>query len=154
MTETERLAAHLLDTNNLLRMVKRDDPQRPLIMGAIKRLAKEGVVLCYVPQNIVELWNVVTRPVTANGCGWTVRDAAREIAALERRFALLPDNERVHTEWRRQVEAHAVSGKQVHDARLVACMIVHGISHLLTLNTKDFQRYTEIAAVHPRDLAR
>jgi len=153
MTETERLAAHLLDTNNLLRMVKRDDPQRPLIMSAIKRLLGEGVILCYVPQNIVELWNAVTRPVTANGCGWSVGDAAREIAVLERGFTLLPDNERVHTEWRRLVEVHSVSGKQVHDARLVACMIVHGITHLLTLNTKDLKRYSEIAAIHPGEIA-
>jgi predicted nucleic acid-binding protein len=133
--------------------VKRDDSERPLIIGAIHRLAEEGVELCYVPQNIVELWNVLTRPAAVNSCGMTVSDAKCEIALLEREFTFLPDNEKVHTEWRRLVETHSVSGKQVHDARLVAAMIVHGITHVLTLNTSDFTRYSEITAVHPRELA-
>jgi predicted nucleic acid-binding protein len=144
--------AHLLDTNNLVRIVKRDDAERPLIIGAIQRLAQSGADLCYVPQNIVELWNVLTRPLANNGCGMKVSDAKREIALLEREFTFLPDNEKVHTEWRRLVETHSVSGKQVHDARLVAAMVVHGVTHLLTLNTADFKRYSEITAVHPRTL--
>jgi len=152
MTEAERLSAYLLDTNNLVRIVKRDDAERPLIIRAIQRLAEEGVELCYVPQNIVELWNVLTRPVAADGCGLKVADAKREIALLEREFTFRPDNERIHTEWRRLVETHSVSGKQVRDARLAAAMIVHDVTHLLTLNTADFARYPEIAAVHPRTL--
>ena len=119
-------------------------------MAAIGRLTDEGAELCYVPQNIVELWSVRTRPLAANGCGLKVSDAKREIALLEREFTFLPDNEKVHTEWRRLVETHSVSGKQVHDARLVAAMIVHGVTRLLTLNTADFKRYPEITAVHPR----
>ena len=42
-------------------------------------------------------------------------------------------------------------GVQVHDARLVAAMLVHGIPNLLTLNVTDFARYADvITAVHPR----
>jgi hypothetical protein len=36
---------------------------------------------------------------------------------------------------------YAVSGVQVHDARLVAVMKVHGVAHILTLNAADFRRY-------------
>ena len=50
--------------------------------------------------------------------------------------------------------ACAVSGVQVHDARLVAAMRVHGLDRLLTLNVADFSRYPGIVAVHPRDAAR
>ena len=44
-------------------------------------------------------------------------------------------------------------GVQVHDARLVAAMKIHGINHILTLNVGDFKRYqTEgIKAVTPQD---
>jgi hypothetical protein len=42
----------------------------------------------------------------------------------------------------------------VHDARLVAAMRVDGLSRLLTLNVADFNRFPEILAVHPRDVAR
>ena len=48
--------------------------------------------------------------------------------------------------------ASGVMGVQVHDARLVATMIAHRITHLLTLNDQDFARYPEITAVHPRQL--
>jgi hypothetical protein len=30
-------------------------------------------------------------------------------------------------------------------------MHVHGVTHLLTLNDKDFTRYSDITVVHPRD---
>jgi predicted nucleic acid-binding protein len=45
---------------------------------------------------------------------------------------------------------HGVSGVQVHDARLVAAMHVYGVKHILTFNGKDFARYTDVEAVHPR----
>jgi hypothetical protein len=34
-----------------------------------------------------------------------------------------------------------VSGKQVHDARLVAMMLAWQIESILTLNDRDFRRY-------------
>jgi len=44
-------------------------------------------------------------------------------------------------------------GVKVHDARIVAAMLVHGITHVLTLDEHDFVRYPGITAVHPRMLA-
>jgi predicted nucleic acid-binding protein len=58
----------------------------------------------------------------------------------------------VHIHWRQLVLAHAVSGVQVHDARLVAVMKVHGIANLVTLNIADFRRYPGISAIHPQQL--
>jgi predicted nucleic acid-binding protein len=40
-------------------------------------------------------------------------------------------------------------GVNVHDARLVAVMLVYGVKNILTFNTRDFNRYSEIVAVHP-----
>jgi predicted nucleic acid-binding protein len=48
---------------------------------------------------------------------------------------------------------HRVSGAQVHDARLVAAMRVHGVKRILTFNTRDFTRFTGIEAIHPADLS-
>jgi predicted nucleic acid-binding protein len=53
------------------------------------------------------------------------------------------------TEWRRLVVQYSASGLQVHDARLAAAMLTHGISHILTLNESGFSRFTGIFAVHP-----
>lgn len=38
---------------------------------------------------------------------------------------------------------HGLVGKQIHDANIVAAMLTNGIDTLLTLNTADFQRYTD-----------
>jgi len=35
---------------------------------------------------------------------------------------------------------------------LVAAMHVHGVTHLLTLNVRDFARYPGITVVHPQTL--
>lgn len=37
-------------------------------------------------------------------------------------------------------------------AKLVASMLVHGLTHILTFNFGDFARYSEITAVHPDDV--
>jgi predicted nucleic acid-binding protein len=65
---------------------------------------------------------------------------------------LLPDNELIHAEWRRIVLAYSVSGAQVHDARLIAAMYVHGLTHLLTFNDRDFARYAGITVAHPGNI--
>src|SRR5579871_398352 len=70
------------------------------------------------------------------------------------RRELLPDDPRIHVEWRRLVITHAVIGVQVHDARLVAAMHIHGLTHLLTLDQKDFSRYQGISVVHPRQVVK
>jgi predicted nucleic acid-binding protein len=99
------------------------------------------------PQNFVEFWNVATRPTERNGFGLAPANADRLLRLVERLFPLLPDSPAVYPEWRRLVVACGVSGVQAHDARIVAAMIVHGVTHILTLNTTDFVRYVTIGIV-------
>jgi hypothetical protein len=47
---------------------------------------------------------------------------------------------------------HGVTGKKAHDTRLVAAMMVHGVTHLLTFNIEDFKQYSNITLVHPEDV--
>ena len=68
---------------------------------------------------------------------------------LERHFPVLPDSPVVYERWKELVLAHKVIGVNVHDARLVAAMIVHGVTHILTANVKDFVRYSAVTAVAP-----
>jgi predicted nucleic acid-binding protein len=116
------------------------------------RLTSRRAKLCVTMQNIAEYWNVATRPVAQNGFGLSIDEAEREIRAVERGMVLLPDSEFVYRLWRKLILSHRVSGKQVHDARLVASMRVHGVRHLLTLNTADFRRYSGIVPVHPSEI--
>ena len=40
-------------------------------------------------------------------------------------------------------------GKQVHDANIVATMLIYGIPQILTHNTADFARFSELITVLP-----
>ncbi len=143
---------HLADTNILLRLARRDDPEYNIVRAAVLKLQKSGAWFCYCSQNLVEFWNVATRPKSRNSFGLSVAEADREAQLIEANLELLPESPQIHQLWRRLVVAHSVSGVQVHDARLVATIHAHGIQHLLTFNVHNFSRYTEIAVLHPREV--
>lgn len=142
--------AYLLDTGILLRLIQKDDPHHHSIRQALRVLRRDGERLCITSQNLGEFWNVSTRPTSARGgYGMTIAQAEQKTKLIERLFDLLPDGIDTHRDWRRLLVAHSVSGVQVHDARLVALMTVHQVSHMLTLNPTDFTRYPFITAVTP-----
>jgi predicted nucleic acid-binding protein len=141
---------YLVDSNVLLRLFQRNDPHHTTIRQAVRTLLARGDELCCAPQNIVELWNVSTRPATARGgFGLTTPETDRRVRLIEWLFTVLDETLAVYPEWRRLVVSHSVMGVQVHDARIVAVMNVHGITHLLTLNGADFSRYAGITRVAP-----
>lgn len=144
--------SYLVDTNVLLRLVQKNHPMRPDARRALVTLRKQGEELCIIPQNIIEFWAVATRPLDKNGLGLTVEEASREIRELKRIFKLRTDSPLIFAEWETLVAQYQVLGKQVHDTRLVAAMKAHGLSHLLTFNTDDFKRFTDITLVSPRTI--
>ena len=81
----------LVDTNTLLRTLQPLHPQREIARGAIKALTARGHELQLVPQNLMELWVVATRPVAQNGLGMSIPRATSELRRLKSMFALLPD---------------------------------------------------------------
>lgn len=147
------IASCLVDTNVLLRATRRADPSHERASTSLARLAIQGTLLCYTPQNIAELWNAMTRPITRNGFGLSIANADEEVRAIEIGMMLLPDSEAVYREWRRIIVEHNVSGVQVHDARLAASMIVHGVTTILTFNIADFSRFAGVSALHPESIA-
>jgi predicted nucleic acid-binding protein len=146
------IASCLVDTNILLRATRRADPQHHIVSTALARLVGAATTLHYTPQNIAELWNAMTRPLTRNGFGLSASDADTEVRAIEVGMTLLADNEAIYHEWRRVIVQHSVLGVQVHDARLAATMYVHGVAHILTFNVDDFSRFAGLTALHPNTI--
>ena len=144
--------AYLLDTNVLLRLALPGGPYDEVVVSAVGRLVAEGTTLYYTLQNAAEFWNVSTRPRDRNGLGLTPQETDRRLQLIERQFLLLPDNEATYARWRRMVIESGVSGVQVHDARLAALMSVSNVTYLLTLNPRDFARFTGLTATHPKDV--
>jgi predicted nucleic acid-binding protein len=123
-------------------------PQNAEAARALHVLKKQGEVMAITQQNIIEFWAVTTRPVEANGLGWGVEEAGAEIASIRGLFLELPELP-LQDAWERLVQRHRVTGKNVHDARLVAAMAVHGVGAILSFNVVDFARYTEIMVLRP-----
>ena len=108
-----------------------------------------GTILYTTFQNVAEFWNVATRPEEKNGMGLTFEQAEEAVRWIEREFELLTEDQGTYHQWKRLVVRFRVSGRQVHDARLVAQMLEHDIFHLLTANIKDFQRYPFLHLLDP-----
>jgi predicted nucleic acid-binding protein len=128
-------------------------PEYQTASNAILVLSERGEELCMVPQNLVEIRAVATRPVIAkNGLGMNTEAALEAILRLKSLFTVLADEEQIYDMWEALVVKHRVSGKATHDARIVAAMQVHGLNSILTFNTGDFTRYPGIEVVHPADV--
>lgn len=139
----------LLDSNILSRLAEPGHPMHKDALDATKTLVLQGHTLCIVPQNLYEFWVVITRPLAVNGLGKTATEASAELANLKKLFTLLEDTPSLFSIWEQLVVTNSVLGKNAHDARLVAAMLVHGITHLLTFNDADFRRFNAITVITP-----
>jgi predicted nucleic acid-binding protein len=133
---------YLLDTGILLRIVDRRDPQHALVSRSVRSLITHGESLFIATQNVAEFCNVATRPIANNGLGLAPQNALtlfeREI---ESACSILFEPASVFGGFKRLIAKYSVTGKQVHDARLVAMMLAWQIENVLTLNDRDFRRY-------------
>ncbi|MEO7970545.1 MAG: PIN domain-containing protein [bacterium] len=142
-----------VDTNVLLRSTDVGNSAQSLAEGAIEKLRFGGDSLSLFPQNLIEFWAVATRPSANNGRGLSVAQAESQLIHLKSIFTLLDDKPEIFSEWERLVVQYRVTGKQSHDARLVAAMKVHGVSNLLTFNDNDFKRFEDIRVVNPKNVS-
>jgi predicted nucleic acid-binding protein len=143
----------LLDTNILLRYARIADPDFTTVDTSVNTLHANGEVLCVVPQNVYEFWAVATRPTAANGLGFSVQECQVQFARVKRLFRLLPDLPTLFSEWETLVGAYACHGRVSFDARLVASMLIHGVTRLLTFNGADFARFPGLTVLDPATVA-
>lgn len=146
------MSDYLLDTNLLLRFCDSALVHHPIAINAIVTLLTCGDNVYLTTQNFIEFWAVATRPKSANGFDWTPEQTEKVIERLLNLFLFCEDLPTIFTHWQQLVSQYRVSGKQVHDARLVAVMLAHGIPNLVTFNITDFARYSVITLVDPNSV--
>jgi hypothetical protein len=83
---------YLVDSNILLRWVKPDHSDYPIIISAIDSILQKGGALCYTSQNLGEFWNACTRPPDRNGYGLSPQETDRRAKLFEEKLRLLPDS--------------------------------------------------------------
>ena len=141
------------DTNIWLRSSDPDE-MFPAATGAVERIL-ETEEIYLLPQTVMEFWHVATATGSQRGgFGWDVVKADLKVQQLEFDFPMKYDNAEVYARWRGLVRIVGVSGAQVYDARIVADMLAHNVTHILTFNTDDFKRYASwgITAINPNDV--
>jgi len=85
----------------------------------------------------------------------TTGAAATELMRARALFRIISDHEETAllSSWERLVKERDVKGKGAHDARLVAAMRLHNLTHILTFNAPDFQRYPDLTVIAPHQIA-
>lgn len=146
------MGKYLLDTNIILRLSNPSDSQHKLVTEAIAILLMQGDECYLTPQVLIELWVVATRPTDVNGLGWSVEKTHSIVNQLKERFPMADESPQIFPIWLNLVTEYQVVGKRTHDIRIVAAMLASQITHILTLNPKDFTGVTEIKIIHPQTI--
>lgn len=139
----------LIDTSILVRLSDSASPHQAVCVQALTKLHGMMHSLIVCTQVMIEYHVVATRPVEVNGLGKTVAQSLSDIARFRQIFTILPEPPNIDQIWESLVSHYSISGKQSHDARLVAFAQAHSIPNLLTLNLRHFTGYTEVNAVSP-----
>lgn len=136
-----------LDTNILLTATDTSRAEHEKARSVFLAALQAGIHLALSAQVIREYLAVATRPAAANGLGLTLTDALHNIDQFRRRSVLLEESESVTMKLLDLLHRYGTTGKQVHDANIVATMVTSGVSSLITRNTDDFSRFVDITCI-------
>lgn len=139
----------LIDTSVLVRDANKSDSLHSVARGVIEQLLSQAAQIFVAPQVLYELWVVATRPIAANGLGFSVAQTRQIIENALRLLTVREDPPDLFERWLSICTEYEVTGKAAHDARLVAWMQSHGIDHIVTLNAAHFRRYPEMHLIVP-----
>jgi predicted nucleic acid-binding protein len=137
----------MLDTNVLLAATDERRAEHADALTLLNRWPDADSVLCVSGQILREYLAVATRPADRNGLGLKPAEAAANVRAIQDRTTLLTEDPRVTERLLRLCDDVPFAGRQVHDANVVATMLVHGVGVLVTMNTSDFGRFASHVSV-------
>lgn len=132
-----------VDTNILIFATFVGSPFNEDARAVLKNLSLSGAELVISSQVLREY-----------ACNMTAHKYALR-AAVERnitrfqQMTVLYDTPSVFQRWNLLMQQYTVSGKAVYDCNIVATMLEHGVSEIVTHNVKDFTRYAALLNVIP-----
>jgi predicted nucleic acid-binding protein len=136
-----------IDTNILVYANLAQSPFHGKAVASLREF--EDIGLLYVSRQVLrEYLAVMTRPGTLTH-DIPVSSLIQDVQEFEAGLTVLDDGPEITARLLEIIKQYSVAGKQIHDANIVATMLVHDIPALLTHNTADFKRYQEIITVLP-----
>jgi predicted nucleic acid-binding protein len=135
-----------VDTNVLVYATVMTAPLHSRANSSLQNALQVGSRLWISRQVLREYVMVITRPQTfmqpLSGVA-----AANQAGTLMSRFQIAEDTSAVTTQWLTLLSQIPMGGKQVYDANIVATMLAHGLTHILTHNVSDFARFGSLITV-------
>lgn len=137
-----------IDTNILVRSTVLKAPLHSEARQAIQDRQDLGSRLWVSQQVLREYMVNLTRPQTYADPP-PVEVVLADVRDFQRRFSIAEDSPAVMEKLLELIGQIPIGGKQVHDANIVATMLVHGIPALLTHNVSDYNRFRHLITIVP-----
>ncbi|MBX9894918.1 MAG: PIN domain-containing protein [Nitrosomonas sp.] len=141
--------ALFIDTNTLVYANVLEAPLHKNALTAITTAFQDGRELWISRQVIREYLATLTRPQTFGAV--PKQTVLAQINQFLEQFNVADDSLGVTEKLLNLMTHYEISGKKVHDANIVATMLAYSIPAILTHNTKDFERFSDIVTVEAID---
>jgi predicted nucleic acid-binding protein len=137
-----------VDTNVLVFANVAEAPLHEKALSRIRQLRSDGSDLWISLQVLREFLAVRSRKdLFREPC--PVPILAERVRYFQSRFHVAADSPPVMEKLLDILVRVPVGGKQIHDANIVATMLVHDVTHLLTDNVEDFRRFNSLITPIP-----
>jgi len=130
-----------VDTNVLLRALIPEMNFHAEADNLHKRMLREDVELWISGQVIREFIVQVTHPKTLT-TPLSIEQVITEIKTIKPLFSVADETAAVREKLLELLSTYPTSGKQIHDANIVATMLVYGVGTLITLNIAAMNRFS------------
>lgn len=131
-----------IDTNILLRALLTEMDLHVEADASLKKMWREGTELWISGQVIREFIVQATHPRTLKE-PLPIDKVIEHINMIAPLFIIADETSAVRNKLLELLRTHPTTGKQVHDANIVATMLVSGVDKLLTLNIDDMKRFAD-----------
>ena len=140
--------ATLVDTSILVYSTVPVAPWHTEAQAKLTELKAAGVELWLSRQVLREYLGALSRPQSYTGAQ-PMADLIVNVTQFQADYLIAEDGPKVTAELIALLKIIPCGGKQVHDANIVATMLTHGISRILTHNVVDFRRFSSHITVLP-----
>ncbi len=109
--------------------------------------ARDDRTPLWISRQIVrEYLAAVTRPQPSEPA-LSIAEASADVERFLTDFNVAEDGPEVTRALLQLLAQYPSGGRQVHDVNIVATMLAHGITRLLTFNEADFRRFDSVLAI-------
>jgi predicted nucleic acid-binding protein len=137
-----------VDANVLVYAALKDDSRHDVAKALLKDSSRGTI--CISPQILTEFYSTITssKRVTVP---YAPMDAVKFIETLlgYEHIRVLPISREVSDRLHALLKTYGVKGPLVFDLQIVATMLVHGVTKILTYNVRDFDKIAGLEVVEP-----